>query len=355
MLFLSVLSRLYRSLDKVQLSDSSCGVLLLDVPYQSTYPCLCALMTGSQSEFYDDLARGHLAGNTLFTCLAIHRKETRTTEQLNGAQPLSMNIPVSTLISPSSNVPASDLEPIGKSDLYASTFGMDEELGITDDHTNDFTGDPTSMDNQILNGDIDIEPISFVDDTNNHEHVFPCASFDVEDQGGEDQEVIAGCVVGSFMPLTRLPDLVQNLLISNPQRHGKLFYIMTLGTASEYRMAGLGSHLVQQCMDQVEQDPRCGALYLHVITHNQGAIRLYEKLGFYRVQEIPDYYDIDGEKYPCFLYAKYYHGNRGHRAIYRVFTRYLYSLVRQVLNFAHIPHTFLLGTEATPASGDPGF
>lgn len=65
---------------------------------------------------------------------------------------------------------------------------------------------------------------------------------------------------------------------------------MTLGVVSTYRNEGLGSRLVQQCEQLVEHDPECGVLYLHVITYNHAAIRLYEKLGFHRV-EVCNTYD----------------------------------------------------------------
>jgi ribosomal protein S18 acetylase RimI-like enzyme len=83
---------------------------------------------------------------------------------------------------------------------------------------------------------------------------------------------------------------------------------MTLGAVPMHRQCGLGTALIENCMEEVERDTSCGVLYLHVITSNQAAIRFYEKLGFYRVQEIPNYYTIDGKLYGCYLYAKYYHG-----------------------------------------------
>ena len=36
----------------------------------------------------------------------------------------------------------------------------------------------------------------------------------------------------------------------------------------------------------VREREDCGALYLHVITYNEGAIRLYERLGFSKVKVI---------------------------------------------------------------------
>jgi histone acetyltransferase MCC1 len=124
---------------------------------------------------------------------------------------------------------------------------------------------------------------------------------------------IVACVVGCFVPASSLSGTLRNILIHNPNRHTKLFYIMTVGTTIKH--AGIGTILIQHCIDQVRKDPACGVLYLHVLTTNIAAIHMYERLGFYRVQEIPNYYTIDLVPRNCYLYAKYYHGNRGHRAL----------------------------------------
>lgn len=95
-------------------------------------------------------------------------------------------------------------------------------------------------------------------------------------------------------------------------------------------------------MSEAQEVGCCGALYLHVITYNKGAIRMYERLGFKRVKKIEgkwrmkrssrcfvidrnpplthdthththqyshkDYYTINSVNYACFLYARYFHG-----------------------------------------------
>ena len=124
----------------------------------------------------------------------------------------------------------------------------------------------------------------------------------------DERDEIVACLVGTSIPRNRLNHLSRQLLLPDGQ-HDRLFYIMTLGTVTEYRKAGLASSLIQQCIDEVVlPDEECGVLYLHVITMNDAAIRFYERLGFWRVQEIPDYYTIDGKHYNCYLYAKYFHG-----------------------------------------------
>jgi ribosomal protein S18 acetylase RimI-like enzyme len=135
--------------------------------------------------------------------------------------------------------------------------------------------------------------------------------------GGDEEHSarICGCVVGCFLRArSHLSPRLRNLLL--PSHHERAFYIMTLGVVRSRRKSGLGSHLVQLCQRLVEQDPDCGVLYLHVITFNAGAIRLYENLGFYRVEEIVDYYTIGGKQYNALLFAKYFHGNRGHRDLF---------------------------------------
>lgn len=144
-----------------------------------------------------------------------------------------------------------------------------------------------------------------------------------------DNEIVS-CVVGSFVSVTKLSRRMQSMLLPDPRRHRRLFYIMTLGTVTEHRSSGLATAMIQWVESLVQQDPACGGIYLHVITYNTPAIRFYERLGFYRVEEIPDYYDIDGQKYASFLYAKYFNGNRGHRDVFRAVSRAFLSLLRQI-------------------------
>jgi len=119
----------------------------------------------------------------------------------------------------------------------------------------------------------------------------------------DDTERIIGCIVGSFLP-SNLPskkhrstlneaiprDETAQLLIPNCRSHPRMFYIMTLGTTREFRRCGLGSILVNKVVDMIQdqhnEDLICGALYLHVILYNKGAIRLYERLGFMKVKLI---------------------------------------------------------------------
>lgn len=131
---------------------------------------------------------------------------------------------------------------------------------------------------------------------------------------GDDNHKIVACIVAARIPFSRLNRKSRELLLPpnvfGIQRHSSACYIMTLGTIPDYRKLGLATMLVQQCVqDLIVPDETCGALYLHVITSNQRAIRFYEeRLGFFQVQEISNYYTIDEEFHNCYLYAKYFHG-----------------------------------------------
>lgn len=136
-----------------------------------------------------------------------------------------------------------------------------------------------------------------------------------KNDNNKNNEIVA-CVVGSFVNAHVLSESTRHLLVNDTRRHPRLFYIMTVGS----QVKGLGTYMIQQTMKVVEQDDGCGVIYLHVLVDNTRAIRMYEKLGFYRVQEIPNYYNIDGVGLrSSYLYAKYYHGNRGHLAFSKLF------------------------------------
>ena len=139
---------------------------------------------------------------------------------------------------------------------------------------------------------------------------------------------IVACIVATMVPAHRLNRASRELLLPHSFQGGRrtstvsstststsstasACYIMTLGTVLEYRQYGLATTLVEQCIQEMVLPlPSCGALYLHVLTTNRAAIRFYEqdRLQFYRVTELFNYYVIDQEQYNCYLYAKYFHG-----------------------------------------------
>lgn len=144
------------------------------------------------------------------------------------------------------------------------------------------------------------------------------------------RDSIVACIVGSKVEASHLSADTVETLLSDPTRHKRMFYIMTLGTVKEFRKLGLATKLLKKVMDMVQEDRECGTLYLHVITFNVAAIRFYEKLGFYRVKEMKNYYCIDNQSYNCYVYAKYYHGNQGQLDYYYLLTTIIANIWRRV-------------------------
>eukprot|EP01083_Nonionella_stella_P145929 458319_1 len=143
---------------------------------------------------------------------------------------------------------------------------------------------------------------------------------------GLNSDRIVGCIIGSFVEVTHMKITTVTRLVRSPAVHYRMFYIMTLGATGNFRRRGLGKKLIQDCIDMAEQVTCCGVIYLHVITYNLAAIRFYEKLGFYRMEEIKDYYKINGEMHSCYLYAYFINGNR--RSLYDI----LYQACNNVVN-----------------------
>jgi ribosomal protein S18 acetylase RimI-like enzyme len=147
----------------------------------------------------------------------------------------------------------------------------------------------------------------------------------------QEPDRIVGCMVGAYVESSFLSLELQDLLVPHSEQYTRLFYIMTLGTADDYRKHGLATYLIHQCIaQQVQNDTQCGALYLHVLDSNVAALRFYEKLGFHRVKLIPNYYTIDGRPRNCYIYAKYFHGNRGHQTVFMLLKQGLQTLWRTI-------------------------
>jgi ribosomal protein S18 acetylase RimI-like enzyme len=106
-------------------------------------------------------------------------------------------------------------------------------------------------------------------------------------QDDSSSEQIVACIIGAFFNSTHIKDeTIRNLLVRNITKYPRIFYIMTLGTTESFRNHKLGTKLVKDCLEMVKSVSSCGVVYLHVITYNHAAIKFYETLGFYRMQEI---------------------------------------------------------------------
>ncbi|RCN26007.1 acetyltransferase, GNAT family [Ancylostoma caninum] len=105
--------------------------------------------------------------------------------------------------------------------------------------------------------------------------------------------------VGSYFTV-KLLNAEEQKLIST---YKKVCYITTLIVAPAYRKIGIATQLLQRASTVLLQEGS-QLIYLHVLHTNVPAIRLYEKMGYEKVAEIPDYYTIDGGPQAGLLYCR---------------------------------------------------
>lgn len=81
-------------------------------------------------------------------------------------------------------------------------------------------------------------------------------------------------------------------------------YIMTIGVMDEYRKMNIGSNILKNIYNMAIKDEICVGIYLDVIYYNKTAIKFYEKNNFKKVNEIKDYYFLNGKKYDANVYCR---------------------------------------------------
>jgi GNAT superfamily N-acetyltransferase len=69
-------------------------------------------------------------------------------------------------------------------------------------------------------------------------------------------------------------------------------YILTLGTLASHRRLGIASKLLERVVTRARHEHGCKVVYLHVITHNEGAIRFYRGHRFAQVRRLANFYTI---------------------------------------------------------------
>ena len=115
---------------------------------------------------------------------------------------------------------------------------------------------------------------------------------------------IVGFLLAQFFPLGWAEDK-EALDIYNKEKQimdPEVMYILTIGCIPEMRKQGLASKLVNMCVEHSANNPKCGAVYLHVLTSNQAAIRLYERNLFIFYHTRYNFYEIDGQAHSAYLY-----------------------------------------------------
>ncbi|XP_019184232.1 PREDICTED: histone acetyltransferase MCC1 [Ipomoea nil] len=103
---------------------------------------------------------------------------------------------------------------------------------------------------------------------------------------------------------------VEDLIRFDPSMPDQtLVYILTLGVLEPYRNLGVASSLIREVIKYASCIPTCQAVYLHVISYNNPAIYLYQKMSFQCVRRLHSFYLINGQHYDAYLFI--YYVNRG--------------------------------------------
>lgn len=118
----------------------------------------------------------------------------------------------------------------------------------------------------------------------------------------------------------------------NPQK-SIIGYISSIGVIDEYRKNKISTELLQRINILIKQKYDIIGYYLHVIEHNQSAIRFYEKNSFSQVNRLNNYYEIDGCLYNSFVYFRSnkiseIHDFNGRSFIIKRLVEYLFLLVK---------------------------
>jgi len=102
-----------------------------------------------------------------------------------------------------------------------------------------------------------------------------------------------------------------NCVLDDENGQGCIAYILTLGVVDGFRRRGLARELLTRSVQNVQQQwPHVQAVYLHVVTYNDAAIKLYEANQFVRIKSFPNFYLLHGKLYDSYLYAQYVNGGR---------------------------------------------
>lgn len=146
---------------------------------------------------------------------------------------------------------------------------------------------------------------------------------------------IIGMIIGETKPkaLCDLED--KNVLLSSTFNDDTLVtYILSLGVVKEYRRLGIASILLQTFLSYLKSNSTTSkAVYLHVLSTNDNAIRFYEKRGFKRRSFLPKYYSISNQLKDAYCYVLYVNdGYPPWSFIYPFFEKILFNIFFRILH-----------------------
>ncbi|KAL8095558.1 histone acetyltransferase MCC1-like isoform X2 [Apium graveolens] len=125
---------------------------------------------------------------------------------------------------------------------------------------------------------------------------------------GKSDELIG--FVTARINMARESEVEDLLRFERPQVDETLVYILTLGVVDSYRNHGIATSLIREVIKYASNIPTCQAVYLHVISYNNSAIHLYNKMSFQCVRRLHAFYFINGQHYDSYLFIYYVNGGR---------------------------------------------
>lgn len=90
-------------------------------------------------------------------------------------------------------------------------------------------------------------------------------------------------------------ELIGNIDLTGGTRR-KMFHtgMIGMGNKSEWRNQGVGGHLLKSVLDWAKESSELKTIWLEVYATNEPGIALYEKMGFIKCGEIPEFFKENG-------------------------------------------------------------
>ncbi|XP_062147384.1 histone acetyltransferase MCC1 isoform X2 [Alnus glutinosa] len=142
----------------------------------------------------------------------------------------------------------------------------------------------------------------------NGREIVSWAAVDRSRPNGKSDELVG--FVTARIVLAKESEIADMLRYDSLKSDQTLVYILTLGVVDAYRNCGIASSLIRKVIKYASSIPTCQAVYLHVISYNNPAIHLYQKMSFKCIRRLPGFYLINGQHYDSYLFVYYVNGSR---------------------------------------------
>ncbi|KAJ9546136.1 hypothetical protein OSB04_025843 [Centaurea solstitialis] len=150
--------------------------------------------------------------------------------------------------------------------------------------------------------------IEFFHNVVNGRDIVSWGAVDRNRPNGESDELIG--FVTARIVMAKESEIEDMLRFDKSRSDQTLVYILTLGVVESYRNFGIATSLIREVIKYASNIPNCRAVYLHVISYNNSAIHLYQKMSFLCVRRLHAFYYIDNQHYDAYLFIYYVNGGR---------------------------------------------